>query len=208
MKKFIIFFVLIVFAVLAGGIFGKAVKKEDEKLVNAIATIAASVTPGAGGYPALPFSKPTALSVPKLGITAAVEYVGMDAKGNMDVPKSDENVAWFQPGFLPGVKGNAVLAGHYDKKDGGPAIFYNLNKLEKGDEIIITDVKEKELTFVVTDKNNYPVNNFPIPTVFGPSGKKYLNLVTCGGVWDPVQKIYADRLVVRTELVEGERVKR
>lgn len=202
MKKFIIFFVLIVFAVLAGGIFGKAVKKEDEKLVNAIATIAASVTPGEGGYPALPFSKPTALSVPKLGITADVEYVGMDAKGNMDVPKSDESVAWYEPGFLPGARGNAVLAGHYDKKDGGPAVFYRLNQLGNGDEIVVSDEKGKELTFVVVGKNSYPVNNFPIPTVFGPSDKKYLNLVTCGGVWDSAKRIYADRLVVRTELQE------
>jgi len=199
MKKFIVFFVLIIFAIFAGGIFGKTLQSEQTRLEETAQEIVvvSTATP-----PPIPLSKPVALSIPKLDITAPVEYVENDAKGNMDVPKDDMAVAWYQPGFLPGAKGNAVLAGHYDKKNGGPAIFYRLDTLGKGDEIIISDKNAKLLTFVVTDKNSYPVSSFPIPTVFGPSEKRYLNLVTCGGVWDPVKKIYADRLVVRTELKE------
>lgn len=48
----------------------------------------------------------------------------MDAKGNMDIPKRDENVAWYQIGYYPGSKGNAVIAGHYDTATGSPAVFY------------------------------------------------------------------------------------
>lgn len=202
MKKFFLFFVIIILSIFAGGAWGKNVKTEDAKLVHDIAEVAASATPGTSLHPASPISKPAELSIPKLGIQSPIEYVGNDAKGNMDVPKDDMHVGWYEPGFLPGAKGNAVLAGHFDRKDGGPAVFYNLNQLEKGDEIVISDANAKLLHFVVVGKQSYPVSSFPVSTVFGPSDGKYLNLVTCEGTFDPTAKLYSDRLVVRAELVE------
>lgn len=198
MKKFIIFFAIVILAIFAGGVFGRSVKNEDTKLVNEIAEVAESITP----TPIPKAQKPAILSLPKLGITSPVEHVGMDAKGNMDVPKDDMQVAWYELGFLPGVKGNAVIAGHFDRKNGGPAVFNKLNQLEEGDEIVVTDDKGKDLTFLVTAKNKYPVSSFPVPTVFGPSQKKYLNLITCEGVFDKSAQLYSDRLVVRAELQE------
>lgn len=198
MKKFIVFFLIIVFAIFAGGIFGKTIQSEDTRVGNTLEHVAKpSVTPSPTE---IPIGKPVSLAIPKLAVNTTVEYVGNDKDGNMDVPKNDDNVAWYQPGFRPGLAGNAVLAGHYDRKDGGPAVLYELNKLETGDEIIVTDEEGKKLTFLVTDKQKYPTNSFPVKDVFGPSNEKYLNLITCTGVWDPNKKIYGDRLVVRSEL--------
>lgn len=197
MKKLGLFFVLIVFALFAGGIFGKSLQSKEAKRENAVEKIVAA--PSATPTPVL-LSKPVTLAIPKLGIKTQIEYVGNDAKGNMDVPKNDMHVAWYEPGFLPGAKGNAVLAGHFDKKSGGPAVFYNLNQLQAGDAIVVTDENRKELTFVVMEKHTYPVTHFPVEEVFGSSNEKYLNLITCGGVWDSVKKMYGDRLVVRSVL--------
>lgn len=206
MKKFVIFFLVIVFAVFAGGIYGKALQKEDTKLVKtaqkAAQTAEEVVVPDTPTPTPLPLAKPAELSIPKLNVHTPIEFVGNAADGNMDVPKDDMHVAWYEPGFIPGQKGNAVLAGHFDRKDGGPAVFYNLNKLENGDEIIVADANTKLHTFVVVDKTKYPVTNFPVPNVFGPSDGKYLNLITCEGVFDPAKKLYSDRLVVRAQLKE------
>src|SRR5687768_11412154 len=71
-----------------------------------------SVPPVMVATPAL--VRPQRLDIPKLGITAVVEHVGLDAKKNMDVPKDHHNVAWYQHGPVPGEVGNSVVAGHLD----------------------------------------------------------------------------------------------
>lgn len=146
------------------------------------------------------FGKPVNVRIPKLHVLATVESVGLDSQKNMDVPKKVENVAWYQYGPKPGERGNAVLAGHLDTITGAPAVFYDLYQLEKGDEVIITDENGKESTFSVVSIDTYPVDTFPIDTVFGKDDKRYVNLITCQGEFNRNRKLYADRLVVRTEL--------
>jgi LPXTG-site transpeptidase (sortase) family protein len=198
MKKFIVFFLIIVFAIFAGGIFGKTIQSEQTRVGNTLDHVS---QPSSTPTPTQnPIGKPVGIAIPKLRVNTTVEHVGNDAKGNMDVPKSDDASAWYQLGFRPGQQGNAVIAGHYDRKNGGPAVFYDLKKLEKGDEIIITDEEGKKLTFVVIATKTYPYNEFPVKEIFGPAEKKYLNLITCGGNWNSEKKIYADRVVVRSEL--------
>lgn len=145
---------------------------------------------------------PKRLSIPKLGIDAPVEYVGMDAKGNMDVPKNDNNVAWFEPGFRPGTKGNSVMAGHLDTRTGAPAVFYKLDTLEKGDRILVRGADGSSKTFIVTHKATYPYNEFPLVEVFGPSDTPRLNLITCEGRFDSTARNYSHRVVVYSELTE------
>jgi sortase (surface protein transpeptidase) len=82
---------------------------------------------------------PVRLIIPSLKIVTMSESVGMDQQGRMDVPKDVVNVAWYQLGVKPGEVGNAVFAGHYDKPDGSPAVFYDLNQLQSGDELIVED---------------------------------------------------------------------
>jgi LPXTG-site transpeptidase (sortase) family protein len=142
---------------------------------------------------------PLYLTIPKLGITTAIETVGMDTEGAMDVPKDPYHVGWYKLGTKPGEVGRAVLDGHYDTKT-GPGAFYTLKKLEVGDTIIITDSTNNEYTFVVKDKKLFSDSDFPISAVFGTDTKAKLNLITCGGVWDTASQVYSKRLVVFTEL--------
>ena len=124
----------------------------------------------------------------------------MDSQGRMDIPRKQQDVAWYDLGYKPGQTGNAVIAGHYDKADGSGSVFYKLSTLDTGDEIITQDGSGKELTFAVVRKENYPYDSFPLTTVFGSSDKKMLNLITCEGTWNKSTKNYSHRTVVFAEL--------
>ena len=145
---------------------------------------------------------PQTLHIPKINVAAAIEQVGLDTQGRMDVPEDADNVAWYKLGYKPGQKGNAVLAGHYDKETGEPAVFWDISKLESGDKIIVVDAHGKEYTFLFKKMVKYPYDNFPIEEVFGEADKPMLNLITCQGTWDSTRNNYSHRIVVFAELVE------
>jgi sortase A len=143
---------------------------------------------------------PKTIKISKININAPIESVGLDKERKMDVPKDPGNGGWYNLGAKPGEKGNAVIAGHYDKADGSPAVFWNLNKLVEGDKIIIEDGNGKERTFSVVKTAKYPYNNFPLEEVFGASSKSMLNLITCQGKWNTGTRNYSERLVVYAKL--------
>ncbi|QQG44245.1 MAG: class F sortase [Candidatus Roizmanbacteria bacterium] len=142
---------------------------------------------------------PVSIEIPKINVIAAVEPVGLDAAGNMDVPKNVYNVAWYQLGPPPGAKGSAVVAGHYDSLT-GPAIFFNLSNLEPGDEITVVDENNVRRLFTVEKKEVYADADFPINEVFAKVDKARLNLVSCRGKFDKVKREYPERVVVYTVL--------
>ncbi|WP_239421893.1 class F sortase [Bacillus sp. CGMCC 1.16541] len=144
-------------------------------------------------------STPSQLSIPTLNIQAPIEETGLTKDGQMGVPDDGETVAWFEPGTVPGREGNAVLAGHVDDKT-GPAIFYHLEKLEVGDEVLVSDENGQVLTFVVKEKEAYPRDEAPIRDIFGPTYNRQLNLITCTGLFDRKKGTHEERLVVYTEL--------
>ncbi|MGK0699813.1 class F sortase [Priestia flexa] len=144
-------------------------------------------------------SAPSQLTIPKLSIQAPIEKTGLTNDGQMDVPDNGNDVAWFEPGTKPGNEGNAVIAGHVDDKE-GPAVFYNLHKLDKGDEIFVSDESGNVLTFVVTNKEAYPREDAPLREIFGPTFDHQLNLITCTGLFDRQNKTHEERLVVYTKL--------
>src|SRR5437879_6754319 len=57
---------------------------------------------------------PVKLVIPKIGLDAAVEQVGVDKNHNMDVPKLPQDTGWYEPGPAPGQAGDAVIDGHLD----------------------------------------------------------------------------------------------
>lgn len=143
---------------------------------------------------------PQALIVPKINVNTKVELVGEDNEGKMDVPKQAENVGWYQYGSKPGEQGSAVLAGHLDTITGVPAVFYNLDQLQVGDEVIVVDQSGKRLTFEVTRSQVYPFDQVPLTEIFNSNDKQRLNLITCTGTWNVGARNYSNRLVVYTQL--------
>jgi sortase A len=145
-------------------------------------------------------SQPQRLVIGSLDVDAQIETVGLAPDGRMDVPKADANVAWYKLGAKPGEIGSAVVAGHFDSKTGGPAVFYDLEKLEVGDEISVVGKTGQQLVFVVTEVAKYKDADFPIDKVFTQTDTRRLNLITCAGTFNTQEKNYSDRLVVFTQL--------
>lgn len=143
---------------------------------------------------------PANLKIPKIGVDAPVEPVGLDRDGKMGVPSNADLVGWYKLGVKPGERGNAVFAGHLDTVTGAPAVFYNLSKLEVGDEIISTDISGRQYVFKVTDKQTYLYNSFPLQDIFGDSQDIALNLITCAGVFDQISSNYNQRIVIFSKL--------
>lgn len=142
---------------------------------------------------------PVRLTIPRIDVDAAIEFVNLTPEGAMAVPKSPVNAAWFELGPRPGEEGSAVIAGHYGWKDGIPAIFDNLSVLQKGDKIYVEDETGTKIVFVVRKLRSYGEYE-DASEVFGSNdGKAHLNLVTCEGAWNKSSKSYAKRLVVFTD---------
>ncbi|MGM0751982.1 MAG: class F sortase [Bacillota bacterium] len=142
---------------------------------------------------------PTTIEIPAIDLSAPIEAVGLKENGEMAVTESFEKTGWYEGGYKPGEPGNAVIGGHVDSRN-GPAIFYNLNKLSKGDEIIVKNKEGEDRTFVVMDMKEYPWDDAPLQSIFGYSHASTLNLITCTGDFDRSSRNYSKRLVVYTEL--------
>lgn len=144
---------------------------------------------------------PVRIVIPALGIDTAVEAMGERQDGAMATPTDPDQVAWYSYGAIPGENGSVVMAGHLDKADGSPAIFWELGKLAVGDEIVITDSSGARYRYVVTGQQRYPYHKAPLQAIFGFDLASRLNLITCQGAWDHNRQTYSQRLVVTSELV-------
>lgn len=118
----------------------------------------------------------------------------------MEVPDNSVDVGWFKLGPLPGQRGSAVFAGHFDGKNGEIGVFTDLYKLKKGDTVYVTDDKGISTTFVVRESRTYDPGY--AEEVFSQNDQAHLNLVTCDGVWDGTKKSYSKRLVVFTDITQ------
>lgn len=148
---------------------------------------------------------PVRLEIPSIGVDAPIEHVGLtdEQERAMDAPTGFMNVGWYDKGFQPGEAGNSVIAGHLDTSTGGPAVFWDLDKVNAGDEVLVTYANGDRYTFMVEDWEVYDHNaQGPIiDAIFGKSQSADLNLVTCDGAWDHGAATYSKRLVVFTTLV-------
>jgi LPXTG-site transpeptidase (sortase) family protein len=143
---------------------------------------------------------PVRLKIPKIGIDAAIEYVGITSNGAVGVPQGPINVAWFKDGPHPGDIGSAVIDGHSGWRNGIPAVFDNLYKLKKGDKIYVEDKKGLIITFVVSKIKKYDPKADASDLFISKDGKAHLNLVTCGGTWNAKEKTHSERLVVFADI--------
>jgi LPXTG-site transpeptidase (sortase) family protein len=139
---------------------------------------------------------PGRLKIPKIGVDAAIESVGLTQGGAAGVPKNPGDVAWFNLSPRPGDEGNSIIDGHFGWKDGQPAVFDKLSNLRPGDAISVESAEGITTTFVVRELRTYGLRENVSEVFHSSDGKAHLNLITCEGVWDAVSKSYSKRLVV------------
>lgn len=144
---------------------------------------------------------PVRLIIPKIQIDAKVLEVGITKRGNMATPNNFTDVGWYKYGVLPGEQGSAILAGHVDNGLSLAGVFFNLNKLEIGDDIFITTEGGKKLHFIVRKTETFDFDARDT-NVFTENSGKLLKLITCAGTWVSQNKTHNKRLVVTAVLSE------
>ncbi|MEU8072812.1 class F sortase [Micromonospora sp. NPDC049151] len=174
---------------------------------GAAGTPGASTPPAVAGAPAatratgpapLPRSAPVSISIPRIGVRAPIMSLGTNPDGTVQVPPLDQamKAGWYSPGASPGEAGNAVIVGHVDSAQLGPAVFFNLGALVAGDTIVVGRQDGSTATFTVHAVGSYPKTAFPAAQVYGPSAAPALRVVTCGGVFDKTAGSYLNNIVV------------
>jgi len=150
----------------------------------------------------LPYSVPNRVRVPAIRVDAPVMPVGLDAAGWVDAPPpEDPNLAgWFTGGVAPGEKGTAVVVGHVDNKL-GPAVFYGLGALKKGNKVEVSRADGKTAVFEIYGIEVFAKKNFPGDRVYASKGSPELRVITCGGGFSKAHG-YDGNVVVFARLTE------
>jgi sortase (surface protein transpeptidase) len=138
---------------------------------------------------------PRRIVVPAIGVSAKVIPLGLNKDGTIQTPTKWGVTGWYRDGPTPGQRGPAVVVGHVDSKS-GPAVFYRLRALLRGDLIRIDRSDGTVVRFRVQRSEHWPKSHFPSKRVYGPTGEAALRLVTCGGSFDAATGHYLENTIV------------
>jgi hypothetical protein len=153
-------------------------------------------------------SRPVSISIPAIGVTSRLQYVGLNSDGTIQVPPLNDppltnEAAWYKYSATPGQPGPSVIEGHVDSAEGGPSVFYRLGALKPGDLVDVILADRQVAIFKVTAVRRYPKSQFPASTVYGFTSYAALRLITCGGSFDDQSGHYTANVVAFASLVSA-----
>jgi hypothetical protein len=175
--------------------FGQAALPDSQSLSALATTTEVSVSAKA----LIPTAPPAQLLIPALNVHRAVETVGVNRSGVMNLPVNAWNAGWYGGGPIPGAPGDAVIEGHAGYPD-QPMIFGKLGKLHAGDQIIVVLSDGSRRLFLVDSMATVPVGTAPAGMA-EPYGPPRLTLITCTGHFDQTSYSYSSRLVLEASYV-------
>ena len=164
---------------------------------STIPAAAAAIEPGSVTRSAGAGLPVTEVAMPRLGLAAAVVPAALSTRGGV--------TTWEVPAFRAGhaqgtagagAPGTAVLLGHVTSRQAGD-VFRTLDRAQIGDEVQVFS-ESRRFDYRVVDVRAVPPTDL---SVLQPTDTAGLALVTCTGRWLPLAWDYAERLVVRAELV-------
>jgi sortase (surface protein transpeptidase) len=138
--------------------------------------------------------RPVSITIPAAGVDARVVPVGLRADRTMEVPEVDL-AGWYEPGPRPGDAGPAVIVGHVDSRK-GPAVFFRLGELHRGDRIVVGQQGGGGRPFVVDRVERRPKEALPTERIWSRTSEPVLRLITCGGSFDRSTGHYRDNIIV------------
>jgi hypothetical protein len=144
--------------------------------------------------PPIPTARPVQLLIPALDVHRAVESVGVDRSGVLNLPVNAWNAGWYKGSPVPGAPGDSVIEGHAGYPD-HPMIFGRLVDLRAGDRIIVVLADGTRQLFLVDSMESVPVGSAPAGMA-EPYGPPRLTLITCTGHFDQKTYSYSSRLVL------------
>ncbi|MEL7156714.1 MAG: class F sortase [Actinomycetota bacterium] len=141
-----------------------------------------------------PVLQPVAVRLAGISVEAPVLPVGVDENNQFAVPAAD-TVGWYRHSASPGEPGASVLAAHVDY-GGRPGAFFDLDQLLPGDVFEVEMEDGSVQVYEVTGNNLYDKSDLPFDEVFRKDGEPVLQLITCGGTFDPEARSYQANVVV------------
>jgi hypothetical protein len=155
--------------------------------------------------PSLHRSLPVSVDIPAIGVHSRLLHLGANSDGTIKVPslhtQADE-AAWYKYSATPGQIGSSIIEGHVDS-DVGPAVFFRLGALHRGDRVRVTLADGVTAVFRVTGVRRYAKSDFPAKTVYHTPGYAALRLITCGGAFDYSTRNYLSSIVVFASLTSS-----
>jgi sortase A len=198
---------LLGYSVLAGGspasaedpgrVHGRISEELEAKFNRSIPQrIVAGIKGGDRPQPKTPESKRLELTVPGMQRVDGVPVYDAPRSG-YDKALHDGVVHVRGTGFPWQRQANVYIAGHRVGYPGTESnlVFWDLNKLQKGDEILLTDADGTRYTYKVFEKRI--ISPSEVGILRPVKGKNIVSLQTC------TLPDYSHRLIVRGELVEG-----
>jgi LPXTG-site transpeptidase (sortase) family protein len=137
--------------------------------------------------------KPREMTIPKIHMAAPIVEVGVESDGKMGSPGNGTDIGWW-PGVKPG-EGNALFDAHHDW-EGDHGSFYLLEKLEAGDEIVVSG-RWETTTYRVEWVRQVAGDTPEAPDILAKGHKPVITLITCGGAFNTQTGHHVDRIVVR-----------
>ena len=145
--------------------------------------------------------RPTRIEIPSIEVASDLDLLDLADDGAIEPPPQWETAGWYRRGARPGQRGPAVILGHVDSTT-GPAVFFRLDELDKGDEIHVVREDGSTARFTVRRSERYRKARFPTGEVYSPTPHPTLRLVTCTGEFDQEAGSYRDNLVVFADLIQ------
>jgi LPXTG-site transpeptidase (sortase) family protein len=148
-----------------------------------------------------PVVEPVGLSLPSIDVAMAVEPVGVEADGQMEIPPRVEIGGWYRYGASPADdQGTSVIAAHVDSvASAGVGPFARLQDVAVGDAVEVSLADGTTRAFTVTDVRRSPKPSIQWEDVFVRGGGQRLVLITCGGSFDRSARSYTDNVIVTAE---------
>ena len=194
-KSILVILTVAIISIATIGIF--SIKNSNDSLLSNVSTTS-KVIPN--NIELSNITHPIRIRIPSIKVDASVEDVGITKNGLMDSPKGPDTVGWFHLGTMPGEIGSAVMDGHSGWVNNTPAVFDDLYKVKKGDEIQVENSNGVILTFVVRETKKYSPDADATDVFKSDDNGIHLNLITCTGFWNTILKSRSQRLVVFTDL--------
>lgn len=146
---------------------------------------------------------PVAIRIPDAKVDAQIERTKI-VDGVMLDPSGPWVVSWYETTGLVGEPDNAVMSGHVDYWDVGPAVFQNVASLPDGALIHVDGLNGTAFSYAVESIERVPakLDQEKVNEVVGRTDYAALTLITCGGEFDLETGEYSQRDIVRARLTE------
>lgn len=156
--------------------------------------------------------------IPKIAVDAPIFSQKVQKDGIMPAPDCPDDVVLYDfsnfknLGGILGKTGNSILSGHVDSGQkpckGGTvkppceAVFWDLDQLQKGDEIKI-EFKNKKYEYRVTSAKEVRAETKEWKKIIASSKKETITLITCAGEFDEANRKYSTRLAVKAQRINS-----